>query len=70
MELYKNNTWTDNINIYQKNLIAASEAAATFLTIFLNCLAFPKKYLAQDTFPLDAFLHQVFDIPVLRSVYR
>jgi len=53
MELYKNKIWTDEI--YPKNVTAASEAAATFLTTFLNCLALPKNYLAQDTFPLDAF---------------
>jgi len=28
-----------------------------FLTTFLNCLALPKNYLAQDPFPLDAFLN-------------
>jgi len=68
MELDKNNTWTDEI-YNQKNLIAASEVAATFLTTFLNCLALPKKYLAQDTFPLDVFLNYIFDIPVLRLMY-
>ena len=28
-----------------------------------------KKYLAQNPFPLDAFLNYVFGIPVLRLVY-
>jgi len=51
MELYKNKTWTDEI--YTERTRNASEAAATFL----NCLAFPKKYLSQDTFPLGTFLN-------------
>jgi len=68
MELDKNITWTNEI-YNQKNMIAASEAAATLLTAFLNCLALPKKYLAQDAFPLDVFLNYIFDIPVLRLMY-